>query len=90
MIQSSSAPEDSRRLLLQLTAKGRQALDKASASVPDRLLEALAAMSPRDQRELDRLLSELLDRAAMSDMKAELFFEYDNSRKKEERHEQRG
>jgi DNA-binding MarR family transcriptional regulator len=90
MVQSSPAPEDSRRLLLQLTTKGRRTLDKASASVPDRLLEALAGMNPRDQMELDRLLSELLDRAAMSDMKPEFFFEYDNSRNKEERHEQRG
>ncbi|WP_218109777.1 MarR family winged helix-turn-helix transcriptional regulator [Oligoflexus tunisiensis] len=90
MIQSSPAPEDSRRLLLHLTAKGRRVLEKASTSVPDRLLEALAAMKPRDQMELDRLLSELLERAAMGDMKVELFFEYDENKNKEERHEQRG
>jgi DNA-binding MarR family transcriptional regulator len=89
LVQSSTAPEDSRRLLLGLTAKGRRMLDKAATSVPDRLLEALAEMDPKDQIQLGKLLNELLDRAALGDAKAELFFEYDDPKAHEENHESR-
>jgi DNA-binding MarR family transcriptional regulator len=81
LVQSSTAPSDSRRLLLGLTTKGRRMLEKASSSVPDRLLTALAAMDPKDQQELGRLLTELLDRAALNEGRADLFFEYEESKK---------
>lgn len=89
LIQSSPAPDDSRRLMLGVTAKGKRVLEKASVSVSDRLLTALAEMEPQDQIRLGALLNQLLDRAAMSDAKAELFFEYDDVKSKEEIHEHR-
>lgn len=89
LIQSSTAPSDSRRLMLSLSAKGRRMLDKAAASAPDRLLQAMAEMDPKDQIQLGKLLNELLDRAAMSDAKADLFFEYDDPKNIEESHEYR-
>lgn len=89
LIQSSVAPSDSRRLMLGLTAKGRRMLNKAAASVPDRLLKALSEMAPQDQIQLGKLLKELLDRAALSDARADLFFEYDDSKTNEENDEYR-
>jgi DNA-binding MarR family transcriptional regulator len=89
LIQSSVAPSDSRRLMLGLTAKGRRMLDKAATSMPDRLLKALGEMDPKDQIQLGKLLNELLDRAALSDASADLFFEYDDPKTKEENHEYR-
>ncbi|HYX33552.1 MAG TPA: MarR family winged helix-turn-helix transcriptional regulator [Oligoflexus sp.] len=90
LIESSAAPEDSRRLMLGLTDQGRNVLSKASASVPDRLLTALAGMEPQDQRQLGDLLTRLLDRAAMSETRAELFFEYDELKTQEESHDNPG
>lgn len=89
LVQSSPSPTDSRRLMLGLTAKGRRLLDKAAASVPDRLLKALAEMDPKDQIQLGRLLNELLDRAALSDARADLFFEYDDPKTEEDNHDNR-
>lgn len=89
LVQSSPSPADSRRLMLGLTAKGRRLLDKAAASVPDLLLKALAEMDPKDQIQLGRLLNELLDRAALSDAKADLFFEYDDPKMEEDNHDNR-
>ncbi|MDQ3233475.1 MAG: MarR family winged helix-turn-helix transcriptional regulator [Pseudobdellovibrionaceae bacterium] len=89
-MESCPAPEDSRRLMLGLTEQGRHVLAKASASAPDRLLAALADMKREDQQQLGDLLMQLLDRAAMSETRAELFFEYDESRNQEESHDNPG
>ncbi len=87
LIQSQTAPSDSRRLMLGLTAKGRRMLDKAAMSAPDRLLQAMAEMDLKDQMQLGRLLNELLERASMGDARADLFFEYDDTKNREDSHE---
>ncbi len=87
LIQSHTAPADSRRLILGLTAKGRRMLDKAAVSAPDRLLKAMAEMDLKDQIQLGKLLNELLDRASMSDARADLFFEYEDTKNRGDRHE---
>lgn len=83
LVLSQPAPEDSRRLTLCISAKGRRYLAKASQSIQDQLLEAVSSMKLEDQSQLGMLLQEFLKRAGMQEIAAPMFFEYDEPKEED-------
>jgi DNA-binding MarR family transcriptional regulator len=57
LVAKVAASDDRRRQLLALTARGRRALQRAPAPVQDRLVDAIAALSPPDRRRLAKSLN---------------------------------
>ena len=74
LIERQSAPGDARRAQLSLTPAAQRVLRKAPGVAQNRILGALAEMSPADRRSLARLLGEVARR--VSDGQApSMFFE---------------
>jgi DNA-binding MarR family transcriptional regulator len=57
LVAKVAASDDRRRQVLAVTAKGRRALQRAPAPVQERLVEAIAALSPADRRRLAQSLA---------------------------------
>jgi DNA-binding MarR family transcriptional regulator len=68
---------DARQVRLAITPAGRRALAKAPAAAQDKLIAALARLSPADRRNLGRLLEHLVLEAGLSETEPKLFFEGD-------------
>jgi DNA-binding MarR family transcriptional regulator len=63
IVERTHDPFDARRLVLQLTTKGRALYRRATLLARERERLLLAALAPGEQRELERLLAKL-ERAA--------------------------
>lgn len=59
LVAKVAAPDDRRRQLLALTAKGRRSLQRAPAAVQQRLIAAVAALPATDRRRLARSLRDV-------------------------------
>ena len=59
LVERTHDPFDARRLVLQLTTKGRALFRRAALLVRARERLLLAALAPGEQRELERLLAKL-------------------------------
>ena len=57
LVAKVAAPDDRRRQRLELTARGRVVLERAPAAVQQRLIAAIAGLSPADRRVLSRSLT---------------------------------
>jgi DNA-binding MarR family transcriptional regulator len=57
LVAKVAASDDRRRQLLALTARGRRTLQRAPAPVQERLVDAIAALSPADRRRLAKSLN---------------------------------
>jgi len=68
--------EDARVQMLSITKRGRTKLTRAPDTVQDRLVQTLKTMSKTDRTRLAALLRSLLAEANLSNVKPELFLEY--------------
>jgi DNA-binding MarR family transcriptional regulator len=75
LIRRQRSPEDGRRVLLSLTARGRSTLRHAPVPPTARLLEALEALSPAELSHLVRGLSALETRLGVLGKQPGMLFE---------------
>lgn len=66
---------DARRVTLTATARGRSVLRRAPRPATDRLLDAIAAIPPREARALSRSIGVLLEELGARPTSAPLLFE---------------
>jgi DNA-binding MarR family transcriptional regulator len=81
LVASQRAQEDRRRLVLQVTRRGRALLRRAPEPAQIQLLAALRRLPPGERRSLSRSLERLAQQMAPSDRPAPLFFEDERSPK---------
>ncbi|HYC93662.1 MAG TPA: MarR family transcriptional regulator [Thermoanaerobaculia bacterium] len=71
----TAQPSDRRRIELRLTLKGRNVIRKAPPPAQQKILATVAAMSPRDRKELATLLEEFVGAFGVRGKKAPMLFE---------------
>jgi DNA-binding MarR family transcriptional regulator len=81
LVARRHAITDARRIELALTAPGRAVLRRAPEPVQNRLLAALARLSPPRRRVLARTLTEIADAAVPAGERPEMFFEEEAERR---------
>lgn len=75
LVARARSAEDERRVEITLTARGRALLKRAPDAPQDRLVAALAGLTPPKRRSLAALLEEVTREMGIGDDAAELFFE---------------
>ena len=70
-----TSAEDARRVEIAATRAGRALLEKAPDPIQDRLIDAIHEMPAADQRDLARMLGELVERMAAGGGVPPMFFE---------------
>ncbi len=76
LIKRGTSSQDSRRVELSLTAKGKTLQKRAPTTVPQqKLARALEHLSPRDAATLSRLLSSIVVDMGEADVPAPMLFE---------------
>jgi DNA-binding MarR family transcriptional regulator len=71
----TAQPADRRRIELRLTPKGRGVIRKAPPPAQQKILATVAAMSPRDRKELAALLESFVGAFGVRGPKAPMLFE---------------
>jgi DNA-binding MarR family transcriptional regulator len=75
LILRTVSPLDARRVALRLSAKGRAVLAKAPSTPQERLVAAVAEMTPGQRKKLAGLLGTVVARAGLAEESSEMFFE---------------
>ncbi len=75
LVQRTRSKEDSRRLELSITGRGRTLLAKAPEVAQERLIAGLSTLSSKDRKSLARTLTRLADAVRPSERRPALFFE---------------
>lgn len=75
LVQRAQDPEDGRRLVLRLTARGQQVLKKAPDAAQDRLIDALGALPATERRALAASLAKVAGLMELPSDAPEMFFE---------------
>ena len=75
LVTRTVSDDDHRRSRLETTAAGRAALTHAPETAQEKLLVALASLSPRKQRQLATGLDEMLAAAGLETLEPTMFFE---------------
>jgi len=82
LVSRKQSTEDTRRVELSLTARGRALQKKAPATVgQQRLTASLEQLSPRDARTLLKLLDRLVEDMQIADEPVEMLFDSDGPAK---------
>lgn len=81
-VAKTNAPEDRRRIVLELTDKGAAVTRKAGRPVQERLITGLAHLSASERRTLAELYEAWLRAAGLDALPASMFFEPAPSRRK--------
>lgn len=74
-VRRTTSKTDRRRVDLTITRSGRTLLEQAPEAAQDRLIAALAQVSPTELKTLSRLLGKVVDLADVSQEAPSLFFE---------------
>ena len=78
----TAVPSDRRRIELRLTPRGRAIMRKAPPPAQQKILETVAAMPPRDRKELAVLLETFVQEFGVRGKKAPMLFEEDQAPKR--------
>ena len=85
-VRRRSSPEDSRRVELSLTARGRATLRRIGETAPQRrLAAALKQLRPADARTLARVLREITNAMGLAAAPAPMLFDDEPKRRKRRR-----
>ncbi len=77
LCEKRTSSEDARRIEIVATRAGKALLEKAPEPIQDRLIDAIREMPATDQRDLGRLLADLVGRMAADGGEPPMFFESD-------------
>jgi DNA-binding MarR family transcriptional regulator len=77
LVSRRRSPEDSRRLRLSITARGRACLKGAPRAGQEALIEGLTKLARRDRRRLALLLSRVVASMGIDDLTPRLMFDDD-------------
>lgn len=77
MVSRRANPADARQTRLQLTARGRAAVQDTEPTAQERLADGLVALDTNDREQLARALERWLDAAGFAELPATMFFEDD-------------
>jgi DNA-binding MarR family transcriptional regulator len=75
LVKRSRSEDDARKLVISITARGRERVRGAGEPIQKRLISAIESLSGRQQRELAGLLKSVVDHAGITKGPAPLFFE---------------
>ena len=75
LVQRAKDPDDGRRLVLRLTARGQQVLKKAPGATQDRLIDALDRLPAAERRGLASSLAKVAALMELPSQAPEMFFE---------------
>lgn len=75
LVQRSQAPDDARRLVLRLTARGARVLEKAPDATQDRLIDALGQLTAKERRALGQTLAKVAALMELPEHAPQMFFE---------------
>jgi DNA-binding MarR family transcriptional regulator len=78
MVSRRANPADARQTRLQLTARGRAAVEDTEPTAQERLATGLTTLDSRDREQLARALEQWLDAAGLAELPATMFFEEDH------------
>ena len=79
MVSRRANPADARQTRLQLTARGRAAVQDTDPTAQERLAAGLVALDAAERAQLARALERWLDAAGLAELPATMFFEEDQS-----------
>lgn len=82
LVSRERSTDDARRLELRVTRKGAAVLRKAPEPAQEKLLEALAELTPREQAQLAKLLARLVDAMGIEESPVPMFFQPDTCKTK--------
>lgn len=89
LVTRTRADGDGRRTEIALTASGRAVCRRAPIAAQDRLIAALARLTPVGRRQLARQLARLVEAMSLPDERALMFFEPDSTRPRKGRESRR-
>lgn len=82
LVSRERSTDDARRLELRVTRKGAAVLRKAPEPAQEKLLEALAELTPREQAQLAKLLARLVEAMGIEESPVPMFFQPDSRKRK--------
>lgn len=82
LVSRERSTDDARRLELRVTRKGAAVLRKAPEPAQEKLLEALAELTPREQAQLAKLLARLVEAMGIEESPVPMFFQPDFRKRK--------
>jgi DNA-binding MarR family transcriptional regulator len=74
-VSRQGSASDARKTLLSLSAQGKSILRKSTPTIQEKIVSAVRSLPKKDQGELARLLSELIEKAGLGAESAQMFFE---------------
>jgi DNA-binding MarR family transcriptional regulator len=74
-VRRTRAEDDARRLVLRLTPRGAQVLERAPDATQDRLIAALGQLPAKERRALGQSLAKVAELMALPESAPQMFFE---------------